>query len=74
MREAVLSLEGKSPAQATRRLAKLVRTFNALDGHHGRTFDTIDREDIMEAVGTVAFACGVDDAVFDDVIDAARDF
>lgn len=74
MREAVLSLEGKSPAQAARRLSRLVRTFNALDGHHGRSFDTIDAEDIMEAVGTVAFACGVDDAVFDDVVDAVRDF
>ena len=74
IREAVLSLEGKSPAQAARRLSKLVRTFNALDGHHGRIFDTIDAEDIMDAVGSVAFACGVDVAVFDDVIDAVRDF
>jgi hypothetical protein len=74
MQEAIASLEGKSPAQAARRLARLVRTFNALDGHHGRSFDTIDAEDIMDAVGTVAFACGVDDEVFDEVIDAARDF
>ncbi len=74
MREAVLSLEGKSPAQAARRLAKLVRTFNELDGSHGRSFDTIDREDIMEAVGTVAFACGVEDSVFDVVIDGERNF
>jgi hypothetical protein len=74
MREAVLSLEGKSAKQAARRLATLVRTFNKLDGSHGRTFDTIDREDIMEAIGTVAFACGVADEVFDEVIDAERDF
>ncbi len=74
MREAVLSLEGKSAKQATRRLATLVRTFNKLDGRHGREFDTVDREDIMEAIGTVAFACGVDDDVFEDVIDAEREF
>lgn len=74
MREAVVSLEGKSPAQAGRRLATLVRTFNQLQGRHGHSFDTTDAEDIMEAVGTVAFACGVDDAVFDDVIDAVREF
>jgi hypothetical protein len=74
MRDAVLSLEGKSPAQAARRLATLVRTFNKLDGHHGRRFDTTDAEDIMDAVGTVAFASGVDDVVFDEVIDAVREF
>ena len=51
-----------------------MRTFNALDGHHGRNFDTTDADDIMDAVGTIAFACGVDDAVFDHVIGAARDF
>lgn len=74
MRAAVISLEGKSAKQATRRLATLVRTFNELDGRHGRQFDTIDREDIMEAIGTVAFACGVPDEVFDEVIDGERDF
>lgn len=74
MREAVLSLEGKSPAEASRRLAALVRTFNGLDGHHGWNFGTIEREDIMEAVNTVAVACGVDDGEFDEVIDAERDF
>lgn len=74
MQEAVRSLDGKSPAQSTRRLAQLVRTFNQLDGQHGRRFDTIDREDIMEAIGTVALACGVPDEVFDEEIDAERDF
>lgn len=74
MQAAVVSLEGKSAAQAARRLTTLVRTFNKLDGRHGRSFDTIDREDIMDAVSTVAFACGVEDDVFDEVIDAVRDF
>ena len=74
MREAVLSLEGKSAKQAARRLAALVRTFNKLDGRHGRSFDTVDAEDIMEAIGTVAFACGVADEVFDEVVDAERTF
>lgn len=74
LQAAVLSLEGKSPAQAARRLTTLVKTFNKLNGRHGRSFDTTDREDIMDAVGTVAFACGVDDDVFDEVIDAVRDF
>lgn len=74
MREAVLSLEGKSPAQAARRLVRVVRSFNALDGRYGREFDTVDREDIMEAVNKVAFACGVEDAVFDESIDAEREF
>ena len=74
MREAVLWLEGKSPAQAARRLATLVRSFNKLDGRHQHAFDSTDAEDIMDAIGTVAFACRVEDAVFDDVIDAARAF
>ena len=74
MRDAVLSLEGKSPAQAVRRLTTLVRRFNRLEKEHGVTFDTIEREDIMEAVSTVAFACGVEDSVFDEVIDAVREF
>jgi hypothetical protein len=74
MREAVLSLDGKTPAQAVKRLSKLVRTFNTLDERHDHPFDTIDREDIMEAVGTIAFACGVGDDVFEEVIDAERDF
>ncbi len=74
MQAAVSSLEGKSPAQAVRRLSTLVRTFNKLGGRHGRSFDTSDREDIMDAVSTVAFACGVEDEVFDEVIDAVRDF
>lgn len=74
MREAVLSLEGKSATQAARRLAQLVRTFNKLDGRHGRSFDTADSEDIMDAISTVAFACGVPDEVFEEEIDAARDF
>jgi len=74
VREAVVALAGKSPAQASRRLATLVRTFNRLEGRHDHGFDTVEREDIMEAVGLVAFACGVDDQVFDEVIDAARSF
>ncbi len=73
-REAVRSLEGRTPAQAARRLAALVRTFNRLDGRHGRTFDTADREDIMEALGTIALACRVDDETFEAVVDAVRDF
>ena len=74
MREAVLSLDGKTTAQATKRLAKLVRTFNEIDERHDHPFDTIDREDVMEAIGTVAFACGIDDDVFEEEIDAERDF
>ena len=62
MRDAVLSLEGKSPAQAARRLTTLVRKFNRLEGVHGVSFDTTEREDIREAVSTVAFACGVEDS------------
>lgn len=74
MREAVVELEGKSAAQAARRLARLVRAFNRLDGRHGHAFDGTDAEDIMEAVGTVAFACGVEDDVFDEVVDSVRVF
>jgi hypothetical protein len=74
MRAAVESLEGKSPAQAARKLATVVRAFNKLDGRCEHSFDSTDAEDIMDAVGMVAFACGVDDDVFDEVIDAAREF
>jgi hypothetical protein len=74
MREAVSSLEGKSAAQATRRLTQLVKAFNKLDGKHEKTFDTIEREDIMDAISTVALACGVSDDDFEEKIDAERDF
>ncbi len=74
MREAVISLEGRSAAQATRRLTLLVKAFNKLDGQHDKTFDTIEREDIMDAISTVALACGVSDDDFEEKIDAERDF
>lgn len=74
MREAVLWLEGKSPAQAVGRLSRVVRSFNALDGQYGCEFDSADREDIMEAVSSVACACGIEAAVFDEVVDAERKF
>lgn len=70
VQEAIESLEGKSPAQAARRLATLVRTFNKLDFDKG----TIERETIMDAVEVLASACGVDAEVFDEEIDAERDF
>jgi hypothetical protein len=68
--EAIESLEGKSPAQAARRLATLVRTFNNLDFEKG----SIERETIMDAVEVLASACGVDEEGFEEVIDAERDF
>jgi hypothetical protein len=74
LRETVLSLEGRTAKQAARALTKLVRTFNRLGPAHGHTFDSTEAEDIMDAVGTVALACGVDEATFDTAIDAARKF
>jgi len=74
LREAVVSLEGRTAKQAASRLTKLVRAFNRLGKAHGHTFDTTEAEDIMDAVGTVALACGVDETTFDDAIDAARKF
>ena len=74
LKAAVTALQGKSPAQAARRLVSLVKRFNQLDGRHGHSFDTTDAEDIMEAIGTLALACRVDDETFDEVIDAARTF
>lgn len=68
--EAIESLDGKSPAQAARRLATLVRTFNKLDFDKG----SIERETIMDAVEVLASACGVDEETFEEVIDAERDF
>lgn len=68
LRDAVTSLEGKTPAQATRRLRQLVKAFNALDGAHGHTFDGVDREDIVEALSTLALACNVDDDTFEEVL------
>jgi hypothetical protein len=70
VQEAIESLEGKSPAQAVRRLTTLVRTFNKLDFNKG----TIERETIMDAVEVLASACGVDAEVFEEEIDAERDF
>ena len=74
VQNALVSLKGKSPAQAARRLSTLVRSFNKLDGTHDFSFGTIERETIMDAVRAIASDSGVEDAVFDDVIDAARDF
>lgn len=68
--QAIKSLDGKSPAQAARRLATLVRTFNKLDFDKG----SIERETIMDAVEVLAAACGVDEETFNEVIDAERDF
>lgn len=74
LRAAVLALDGRTPAQATKKLTAVMHAFNRLDGKHEHSFDTIEREDIVEALGTIARACGVDDQTFDDVIDAAREF
>lgn len=68
LRDAVTALDGKTPAQAKRRLAQVVKGFNALDGAHGHTFDGVDREDIVDALGTLALACGVDDETFEEVV------
>jgi hypothetical protein len=74
MHAAVVELEGRTPRQATGRLAKLVREFNRLGSAHEHTFDATESEDIMDAVGTLALACGVDEEAFDERIDAARKF
>ena len=74
LRDAVTTLQGRTSKQATRQLTALVRAFNRLHGQHGHVFDTDAREDIMEAVGTLARACRVDDETFDEIIDAAREF
>lgn len=70
VQEAIESLDGKSPTQAARRLATLVRTFNNLDFDKG----SIERETIMDAVEVLASACGVDEEAFEEIIDAERDF
>jgi hypothetical protein len=74
MQAAIAALEGKTPAQAAKRLSGLVRAFNRLDAAHGHRFGAPDAEDVMEAVGELALACGVTGAVFDAKIDAVREF
>lgn len=59
MQHAVAELLGKSPAQASKRLLALARTFHKIGERHGHQFDATDREDIMDAVGKLAVACGV---------------
>jgi hypothetical protein len=55
-------------------LSGLVRAFNRLDASSGHRFGSADAEDVMEAVGKLALACGVSDAAFDAKIDAVREF
>lgn len=73
VREAIESLNGKSPSQAVRRLTALVRTFNKLEGTEGFEFGTIEAETIMAAIGEVAAACGIEEREFLEV-DSERDF
>jgi hypothetical protein len=73
VREAIESLDGKSPSQAVRRLTALVRTFNKLDGTEGFEFGTIEAETIRAAIGEVAVACDVEEQDFLQV-DSERDF
>lgn len=70
---AVEALEGKSPSQALRQLRALVRTFNKLDGAEGFEFGTLEAETIMDAVRTVASACGIPERELSE-LDEERDF
>lgn len=74
MRAAVRELDGLNPSLAARRLVKLVKTFNALDGKHGEPFDASDAEDLMEAVLVLAQVCDVTADDFTRLVDAARAF
>lgn len=73
MQQAVRELEGKTAAQAVRRLAALVKTFNALQDEHV-PFDADDGEDVMEAVLLLAQVSDVTAEDFTRVVDAARAF
>ncbi len=74
MSDAVRELDGLTPSRAARRLVKLVKTFNALDGKHGEAFDASDAEDIMEAVLLLAQVCDVTADDFTRLVDGARTF
>lgn len=61
MQKAVLSLEGKTPKQAIRQLEALAQRLHALDEKQGHEFDSMEKEDITEALHTLAVACGIND-------------
>ncbi len=61
--------EKASDLRATRALAK-----DALDGKYQHSFSTIDAETIVETVLDIATAAGIDEPLFDRVIDPVRTF
>lgn len=73
MQQAVGALEGQPAAKAARRLAALVKAFNALQDEHG-PFDADDAEDIMEAVLVLAQVSDVTAEDFTRVVTPARAF
>lgn len=74
VQEAIASIEGRAPAAAADRLAVLVRTFNRLDDGKSFVVGSLERDTIMEALRTIASACGIEDSVFDEIVDGAREF
>jgi hypothetical protein len=49
-----------------------MRALNRVDDRLG--LDTIDAEQVVEALAEIATSCGIDDATFDRVVDAERAF
>lgn len=67
-----LVAQARVPRKDAAALARSVRRFNALDRRFG--LDTIDREQIMDALEQIGDACGVPAGTFDRVVEAAREF
>ncbi len=68
----LLAMPNRTPARAARALARAMRSLSKLDDRDG--FDTIDAEELVEALAAVGESCGVDEALFDRVVDRERGF
>jgi hypothetical protein len=66
------AMADRTPARAARGLARAMRKLSKLDDRCN--FDTVDAEELVEAVAEVGDSCGVDEALFDRVVDRERSF
>ncbi|MBL0218753.1 MAG: hypothetical protein IPQ07_33365 [Myxococcales bacterium] len=68
----LIAMADRTPARAALALARAMRKLSKLDDR--RSFDTVDAEELVEALAEVGDSCGVDEALFDRVVDRERSF
>ena len=68
----LIAMPDRTPARAASGLARAMRKLSKLDDRH--RFDTVDAEELVEALAEVGDSCGVDEALFGRVVDRERSF